>query len=173
MSALGANGDATMGGFRGVWLMFGGVMDNEALNRNEVVFLYRQNCYCSTVSPVPSAGRNRQHLEDIHMNLAQLKKKRDKKATLQEFDGALDLQFVETTSRFPMTSSKLEGDDATIIYDDVTIADLKKPMEDSAGSYSIPCRFTLGMIVLVFDSQVILDEESLEAIRNFTWMILG
>ncbi|GJZ03573.1 hypothetical protein Tco_0536848 [Tanacetum coccineum] len=68
----------------------------------------------------------KKHLEDIHVTWAQLKKKQDKKATLQDLEGALDLQCMETALRFPLTPSKLVGDD-------VTVADLKKPMEDSTG----------------------------------------
>ncbi|GJW63313.1 hypothetical protein Tco_0115197 [Tanacetum coccineum] len=48
----------------------------------------------------------------------------DKKATLQDFDGALDLQCVEMASQSSLMLSKLEGDDVTIFCDDVTVADL-------------------------------------------------
>nr|GEU49943.1 reverse transcriptase domain-containing protein [Tanacetum cinerariifolium] len=68
----------------------------------------------------------------IHMTWAQLEKKRGKDTTLQDFDGALDLQWVETASRFLSMLLKLEGDDIAIFFDAVTIADLKKPIEDSA-----------------------------------------
>ncbi|GKB32081.1 hypothetical protein Tco_0871482 [Tanacetum coccineum] len=67
------------------------------------------------------------------MTWAQFGKKRDKNATLQDFDEALDLQCVVTASQSPLTPSKIEGDDITTICDDVKVADLKKPMEDSAG----------------------------------------
>ncbi|GJS78679.1 hypothetical protein Tco_0728560 [Tanacetum coccineum] len=73
------------------------------------------------------------HWKEIHVTWAQLKKKRDKDTTLQDFDGALDLKCVETASRFLLTPSKLEGDDVTIFSDAVTIADLKKSIEDSTG----------------------------------------
>ncbi|GJY53270.1 hypothetical protein Tco_0444934 [Tanacetum coccineum] len=73
------------------------------------------------------------HLEEKHNTWAQFRKKQDKKETLQDFNGALDLQCVKTALQFPLTPSKLEGDDVTIICDDVTVADLKKPIEDSAG----------------------------------------
>ncbi|GKC89049.1 hypothetical protein Tco_1149698 [Tanacetum coccineum] len=73
------------------------------------------------------------HLEEEHMTWAQFGKKRDKKTTLQDFDEALDLQCVETASKSPLTPSKLEGDDVIIICDDVTVADLKKPIKDSTG----------------------------------------
>ncbi|GKB29130.1 hypothetical protein Tco_0868531 [Tanacetum coccineum] len=68
-----------------------------------------------------------------HVTWARFRKKQDKNATLQDFYGALDLQFMETASQFPLTSSKLKGDDVTTICDDVKVADLKKPIEDSAG----------------------------------------
>nr|GEU88173.1 putative peptidase S8, subtilisin-related protein [Tanacetum cinerariifolium] len=42
-------------------------------------------------------------------------------------------QCIETTSRFLLTSSKLEDDYVMIIYDDVIVVNLKKPMEDSTG----------------------------------------
>ncbi|GJT16457.1 hypothetical protein Tco_0875163 [Tanacetum coccineum] len=44
------------------------------------------------------------HLEEKHVTWAQFGKKQDKNATLQDFDGALDLQCVETASQFPLTS---------------------------------------------------------------------
>ncbi|GJY97206.1 hypothetical protein Tco_0514116 [Tanacetum coccineum] len=77
-----------------------------------------------------SFGKN---WKEIHVTWAQLEKKQDKDATLQDFDGALDLQCVETASQFLLTPSKLEGDDVMIFCDDVTVADLKRPMEDSVG----------------------------------------
>nr|GEV82331.1 hypothetical protein [Tanacetum cinerariifolium] len=40
---------------------------------------------------------------------------------------------VETASQFLLMPPKLEGDNIMIICDDVTVADLKKPIEDSAG----------------------------------------
>ncbi|GJW81258.1 putative reverse transcriptase domain-containing protein, partial [Tanacetum coccineum] len=43
----------------------------------------------------------------------------------------LDLQCVKTASGFPLTPSKFQGDDVTIICDDVKVADLKNPIEDS------------------------------------------
>ncbi|GJV50409.1 hypothetical protein Tco_1440621 [Tanacetum coccineum] len=73
------------------------------------------------------------HWKEIHVTWAQLKKKWDKDTTLQDLDGALDLQGMETASRFLSTPSKLEGDDFTILSDDVTVADLKKIIEDLAG----------------------------------------
>ncbi|GJZ82944.1 hypothetical protein Tco_0648117, partial [Tanacetum coccineum] len=73
------------------------------------------------------------HLEEKHVTWDQFGKRQDKKPTLQDFDGALDLQYVDTVSQFPLTPSKLEGDDVIIICDDITVADLKKPIEDSAG----------------------------------------
>ncbi|GJY90154.1 hypothetical protein Tco_0505350 [Tanacetum coccineum] len=73
------------------------------------------------------------HWKEIHVTWAQLEKKRDKDTTLHDLDGALDLQGMETASRFLSTSSKLEGDDFTILSDDVTVAYLKKLIEDSAG----------------------------------------
>nr|GEV06398.1 hypothetical protein [Tanacetum cinerariifolium] len=89
------------------------------------------SCYFLFVRNVVSAfGKN---LEEEYVTWAQFEKKHDKDATLQDFDRALDLQCVETASQFPLTSSKLECDDVTIIYDDVTVADLKKPIEDSTG----------------------------------------
>ncbi|GJX49534.1 hypothetical protein Tco_0276379 [Tanacetum coccineum] len=57
----------------------------------------------------------------------------DKNATLQDFDEALDLQYVETASQSLLTPSMIEGDGVTTICDDVKVADLKNPMEDSAG----------------------------------------
>ncbi|GJX47150.1 hypothetical protein Tco_0272340 [Tanacetum coccineum] len=72
------------------------------------------------------------HWKGIHVTWAQLEKKRDKDTTLQDFDGALNLQCMETASRFSLTSSKLEGYNVTIFSDVVTVADLKKPIEDSA-----------------------------------------
>ncbi|GKE05752.1 hypothetical protein Tco_1397770 [Tanacetum coccineum] len=53
------------------------------------------------------------------MTWAQFGKKRDKNATLQDFDEALDLQCVVTASQSPLTPSKIEGDDITTICDDV------------------------------------------------------
>ncbi|GKA09926.1 hypothetical protein Tco_0689359 [Tanacetum coccineum] len=59
---------------------------------------------------------------------------------LQDFDGALDYSAWRRRHKSPLTPSKLEGyevtiicDDVIIICDDVTIANLKKPIEDSAG----------------------------------------
>ncbi|GKB83204.1 hypothetical protein Tco_0950099 [Tanacetum coccineum] len=40
---------------------------------------------------------------------------------------------VEAASQSPLTSSMIEGNDVTTICDDVKVADLKNPMEDSAG----------------------------------------
>ncbi|GJU42812.1 hypothetical protein Tco_1195769 [Tanacetum coccineum] len=77
--------------------------------------------------------KNVEHWKEIHVTWAQLEKKRDKDTTLHDLDGALDLQGMETASRFLSTSSKLEGDDFTILSDDVTVAYLKKLIEDSAG----------------------------------------
>ncbi|GJU30549.1 hypothetical protein Tco_1174138 [Tanacetum coccineum] len=74
------------------------------------------------------------HLEEKHVTWARFGKKRDKKTTLQDFDGALDLQCVEKASQSSLTLSKLEGDDVIIFCDDVTVADLKNPIEDSVGS---------------------------------------
>ncbi|GJT83719.1 hypothetical protein Tco_1058061 [Tanacetum coccineum] len=73
------------------------------------------------------------HWKEIHVTWGQLEKKRDEDATLQDFNATLDLQCVKTASQFLLMLSKLEGDDVMIICDDVTIADLKKPMEDLAG----------------------------------------
>ncbi|GKG15055.1 hypothetical protein Tco_0354655, partial [Tanacetum coccineum] len=39
---------------------------------------------------------------------------------------------METASQFLLTPSKLEGDDVTISSDAVIVADLKRPMENSA-----------------------------------------
>ncbi|GJT79679.1 hypothetical protein Tco_1054021 [Tanacetum coccineum] len=69
--------------------------------------------------------------EEIHVTWAQLEKKRDKDTTSQDFDRALDLQFMETASQFLLTPSKLEGDDVAIFSDAVKVADLKNPIEDS------------------------------------------
>ncbi|GJT30829.1 hypothetical protein Tco_0911104 [Tanacetum coccineum] len=73
------------------------------------------------------------HWKEKHVIWARFRKKRDKNSTLQDFDRALDLQCVETASQFPLTPSKLEGDDITVFYDDFMVADLKKPIYDSAG----------------------------------------
>ncbi|GJR15935.1 hypothetical protein Tco_0798587 [Tanacetum coccineum] len=80
------------------------------------------------------------YLKEEHVTWAQFRKKRDKKATLQDFDGALDYSAWRRRHKSPLTPSKLEGyevtiicDDVIIICDDVTIANLKKPIEDSAG----------------------------------------
>ncbi|GJV36847.1 hypothetical protein Tco_1409324 [Tanacetum coccineum] len=73
------------------------------------------------------------YLEEEHVTWAQFRKKRDKKATLQDFDGALDYSAWRRRHKSPLTPSKLEGYEVTIICDDVTIANLKKPIEDSAG----------------------------------------
>nr|GEY38921.1 retrovirus-related Pol polyprotein from transposon TNT 1-94 [Tanacetum cinerariifolium] len=61
-----------------------------------------------------------EHWKGIHVTWAQLKKKRDEDTTLKE------------ASQFLWTPSKLEGDDVTISFDAVTVADIKKPIEDSA-----------------------------------------
>ncbi|GJY43655.1 hypothetical protein Tco_0431868, partial [Tanacetum coccineum] len=45
--------------------------------------------------------------------------KRDKSATLQDFDEASDLQCVKTASQSPLTPSMIKGDDVTTICDDV------------------------------------------------------
>ncbi|GKA22077.1 hypothetical protein Tco_0708039, partial [Tanacetum coccineum] len=74
------------------------------------------------------------YLKEIHITLAQLKKKWDEDTTLQDFDGAWNLQCVETASQCFLTPSKLEGDDVMISSDAVTVVDLKKPMEDLAGT---------------------------------------
>ncbi|GJY98643.1 hypothetical protein Tco_0516073 [Tanacetum coccineum] len=74
-----------------------------------------------------------EHLEEEHVTWAQLEKKQDKNETQQDFDGDLDLLCVETALQFHLTPSKFEGNDVTIICDDVTVADLKKAIEDSAG----------------------------------------
>nr|GEU28979.1 zinc finger, CCHC-type [Tanacetum cinerariifolium] len=57
------------------------------------------------------------HWKEIHVTWAQMEKKRDKDTTLQDFDGALDLQYVETASRFLLKPSKLKGDDVMIFYE--------------------------------------------------------
>ncbi|GJX19293.1 hypothetical protein Tco_0221970 [Tanacetum coccineum] len=76
---------------------------------------------------------SRKHLEEKHMTWAQFGKKRDKNATLQDFDEALDLQCVETVSQSSLTPSMIEGDDVTTICDGVKVASLKMPMEYSTG----------------------------------------
>ncbi|GKC71994.1 hypothetical protein Tco_1117877, partial [Tanacetum coccineum] len=73
------------------------------------------------------------HWKGIHVMWAQLKKKQDEDTTLQDPDGAWNLQCVETASQFLLTLSKLEGNDVMIFSDAVTVVDLKKPIEDSAG----------------------------------------
>nr|GEX14337.1 hypothetical protein [Tanacetum cinerariifolium] len=50
----------------------------------------------------PAFGK---HLKEKHITWAQCGKKRDKNATLQDFDEALDLQCVETASQSPLTPS--------------------------------------------------------------------
>ncbi|GKD51314.1 hypothetical protein Tco_1280290, partial [Tanacetum coccineum] len=49
------------------------------------------------------------HLEEEYVTWAQFGKNRDKNATLQDFDKALDLQCVETASGFPMTLQERRG----------------------------------------------------------------
>ncbi|GJY55085.1 hypothetical protein Tco_0446749 [Tanacetum coccineum] len=109
------------------------LMEVEPLDHTKLEDLGLNTCshdlYLSS-RKVPTFGK---HWKEIHVTWAQLEKKHDKNATLQDFDGAWDLQCVETASRFLLTPSKLEGDDVTIICDDVTVADLKKLIEDSTG----------------------------------------
>ncbi|GJW65072.1 retrovirus-related pol polyprotein from transposon RE1 [Tanacetum coccineum] len=57
------------------------------------------------------------HWKEIHVTWAQLEKKRDEDTTLQDFDGAWNLQCVETASQCFLTPSKLEGDDVMISSD--------------------------------------------------------
>ncbi|GJW91587.1 hypothetical protein Tco_0169140 [Tanacetum coccineum] len=64
------------------------------------------------------------HLEEKHMTWAQFGKKQDKNATLQDFDEALDLHYVETASQSPLTPSMIEGDDVTTISNDVKVEEL-------------------------------------------------
>ncbi|GJU98536.1 ribosomal protein L7Ae/L30e/S12e/Gadd45 [Tanacetum coccineum] len=83
-------------------------------------------------------GQFRSHLwqalqKALGTRLDVLRKKQDKNATLYDFDQALDLQFVETAPQSSLTPSIFQGDDVTIFCDDVNVADLKKPIEDSAG----------------------------------------
>ncbi|GJW23026.1 photosystem II CP47 chlorophyll apoprotein [Tanacetum coccineum] len=82
----------------------------------------------------------RQHWKKKHVTWARFGKKWDKNATLQDFDGALDLQCVETASQFPLMLSKLEGNDVTIFYDDVKV--LKDRMREWVGGswWCIICR---------------------------------
>nr|GEW77495.1 hypothetical protein [Tanacetum cinerariifolium] len=77
-------------------------------------------------------SRTKVRFRDMNKN-AQLEKKRDEDTTLQDFDGACNLQCMEMASQFLLTPSKLEGDDVTISSDAVTVADLKKLIEDLAG----------------------------------------
>ncbi|GJX62228.1 hypothetical protein Tco_0295128 [Tanacetum coccineum] len=59
------------------------------------------------------------HLKKKYVTWAQFEKKRDKNATLQDFDQAMDLQRVETASGFPLTPSKFQGNDVTNFCNDV------------------------------------------------------
>ncbi|GJX75146.1 hypothetical protein Tco_0313741 [Tanacetum coccineum] len=98
----------------------------------EVLILYQayDNLYTMT--------EFEKHWKEIHVTWAQLEKKRDKDTTLHDLDGALDLQGMETASRFLSTSSKLEGDDITILSDAVTVFDLNNPIKNSAeGVWSV------------------------------------
>nr|GEW37923.1 hypothetical protein [Tanacetum cinerariifolium] len=71
------------------------------------------------------------HLEEIHVTWTQYGKKQDKIATLHEDD--LGTQFVETVSQCLVMTSKCSRDDVRIFYDEVKVADTKKPKEDSTG----------------------------------------
>ncbi|GKD57755.1 hypothetical protein Tco_1291142 [Tanacetum coccineum] len=66
------------------------------------------------------------HLKEIHVTWAQFRKKRNNNATLYDFDQEMDLQCVETASQFLLTPSKFQGDN-------VKVANIEKPREDSAG----------------------------------------
>ncbi|GJR39640.1 hypothetical protein Tco_1215324 [Tanacetum coccineum] len=55
-------------------------------------------------------------------------KDKDKNATLQDFDEALDLQCVETASQSPLNQSKIQGDDVITFCDDV-----KREIDHAAG----------------------------------------
>ncbi|GKC58197.1 hypothetical protein Tco_1085795 [Tanacetum coccineum] len=72
-----------------------------------------------------SAG-SRSVVNKLEPEVAQMLKKRNNNATLYDFDQEMDLQRVETVSQFLQTPSKFQGDN-------VKVADIEKPIEDSAG----------------------------------------
>nr|GEW94763.1 reverse transcriptase domain-containing protein [Tanacetum cinerariifolium] len=70
--------------------------------------------------------------KEIHVTWAQLEKKRDKDATLQDFDEALIYSAWRRHCKSSLTPLKLEGDDVTILFDVVTVAKL----EEAHGRFS-------------------------------------